>query len=51
MIKPIAKEADDALESLVDSGVPIEVRMRRQRTFLWMALCLAGMTTRKELLV
>ncbi len=34
MIKPIGKEADDALESLVDSGVPIEVRMRQAEDLL-----------------
>jgi hypothetical protein len=34
IIKPIGKEADDALESLVDSGVPIEVRMRQTEDLL-----------------
>src|ERR1035437_6966903 len=34
IIKPTGKEADDALESLLDSGVPIEVRMRQKQNLL-----------------
>ena len=46
----IAKETDDALEPMVDDGVRLRPACSRTRTFMWMALCLAGMTVRKELL-
>ena len=39
-----------ALERVVAAGWRLAVRLRRTRTFLWMALCLAGFTIRKELL-
>jgi len=44
------KEAAHALETLVETRVQMAARVWPNRMFLWIAVCLAGMTTRKDLM-
>src|SRR5215467_6220201 len=45
-----AQEAVHALERLVAAGMRVALCLRSHRSFLWMCVCLAGFSIRKDLL-